>query len=70
MKRLAAVVVLAMALQSNSSTNAAAPAQNKPQAPADLNSILEPIRQKNDLPALAGAIVTSKLESLEPEQSE
>jgi len=60
LKRLAAVAILAVALQSNSSTNAAPPAQNKPQAPADLNSILEPIRQKNDLPALVGAIVTSK----------
>lgn len=29
-------------------------------APENLNSILEPIRQKYDLPALAGAIVTSK----------
>ena len=49
-----------MALQSNPSTNGAAPAQNKNQVPADLNSILEPIRQTYDLPALAGAIVTSK----------
>lgn len=29
-------------------------------APASLNSLLEPIRQKYDLPALAGAIVTSR----------
>jgi CubicO group peptidase (beta-lactamase class C family) len=29
-------------------------------APDNLNSLLEPIRQKYDLPALAGAIVTSK----------
>jgi CubicO group peptidase (beta-lactamase class C family) len=33
--------------------------QNQP-APENLNSLLEPIRQKYDLPALAGAIVTSK----------
>jgi len=31
-----------------------------PNAPDDLNSLLEPIRTKYDLPALAGAIVTSK----------
>lgn len=31
-----------------------------PSAPEDLHSLLEPIRQKYDLPALAGAIVTSK----------
>jgi len=60
LKRLATAVLLAMALQSNPSTNSTAPAQNKDQAAADLNSILEPIRQTYDLPALAGAIVTSK----------
>ncbi|MGO8796420.1 MAG: serine hydrolase domain-containing protein [Candidatus Sulfotelmatobacter sp.] len=31
-----------------------------PSAPENLNSLLEPIRQKYDLPALAGAIVTSR----------
>lgn len=31
-----------------------------PPVPENLNSLLEPIRQKYDLPALAGAIVTSK----------
>jgi CubicO group peptidase (beta-lactamase class C family) len=31
-----------------------------PSTPEDLNSILEPVRKKFDLPALAGAIVTSK----------
>src|SRR5215510_8180102 len=29
-------------------------------SPEDLKSLLEPIRQSHDLPALAGAIVTSK----------
>ena len=60
MKRLAAILLLAMAMQSNPSVNAAPQVQNKLPAPADLDPILEPIRQKNDLPALAGAIVTSK----------
>lgn len=36
------------------------PSTDRQPAPENLNALLEPIRQKYDLPALAGAIVTSK----------
>jgi CubicO group peptidase (beta-lactamase class C family) len=39
--------------------DASSDSQNPP-VPENLNSLLDPIRQKYDLPALAGAIVTSK----------
>jgi CubicO group peptidase (beta-lactamase class C family) len=59
MKRLAASLLLIIAMEANQSTNSAPPAQNATHAPADLNPVLQPILQKYDLPALAGAIVTS-----------
>ncbi len=59
MKRLAASLVLIIAMQSYQSTIPATPAQKAPHAPADLNPLLQPILEKYDLPAVAGAIVTS-----------
>ncbi len=48
------IVFCALACAPNASDS------QSPPAPENLNSLLEPIRQKYDLPALAGAIVTSK----------
>jgi len=48
-----------MAIQSNSCSRANSQSKLDPQSPGDLNSVLQPILKKYDLPALAGAIVTS-----------
>jgi len=58
LNRASALLILTMALQSNSCSNASP--QSNAASPADLNPILQPILAKNSLPALAAAIVTSK----------
>ncbi|HEY6339563.1 MAG TPA: serine hydrolase domain-containing protein [Candidatus Sulfotelmatobacter sp.] len=52
------IVACALACSPRASSDAADAAN--PSSPESLNSLLDPIRQKYDLPALAGAIVTSK----------
>jgi CubicO group peptidase (beta-lactamase class C family) len=54
------VMVLGMVLSAVTGTPNTSPVPQTPNAPENLNSLLDPIRQKYDLPALAGAIVTSK----------
>lgn len=58
MKRLVLVLILVTALQFDAPLSNSTAAQIKP--PANLNSTLQPILEKYDLPALAGAIVTAK----------
>lgn len=58
MKRLIFMLVLVVALQFDAPPSASSAAQIQP--PANLNSVLQPILAKYDLPALAGAIVTAK----------
>ena len=53
------MIALGVILSALANTPSAADPQTAP-APENLNSLLEPIRHKYDLPALAGAIVTSQ----------
>lgn len=59
MKRLAVSLLLIISMQSKESTAPPSSTQNATHAPADLNPILQPILEKYELPAFAGAIVTS-----------
>lgn len=54
------VCALGVLLCALARTPDASPGSQNPPAPENLNSLLEPILKKYDLPALAGAIVTSK----------
>lgn len=54
------IVICTLACSPRASSDASNLGAPNPAVPENLNSLLDPIRQKYDLPALAGAIVTSK----------